>query len=88
MPAVLRVLETKLYWRCKISFFEVNVDKLEKYKRNFSKGSENKIKVEVEGLQDGLKAIAKAAEAKDEKKNKFPYKLPAGTSGKTLLLNF
>ncbi len=74
----------------KFHFFEVNVDKLEKYKRNFSKGSEeNKIKVEVEGLQDGLKAIAKAAEAKkDEKKNKFPYKLPAGTKWENIIIKF
>ena len=42
-------------------------------------------KIEVEGLQDGLKAIAKI---KKEDKNKFPYKLPAGTKWENFIIKF
>lgn len=42
-------------------------------------------KMEVEGLQDGLKSIAKA---KKEDKNKFPYKLPAGTRWENFIIKF
>jgi hypothetical protein len=39
----------------------------------------------MEGLQDGLKAIAKT---KKEDKNKFPYKLPAGTKWEDFIIKF
>lgn len=42
-------------------------------------------KMEVEGLQDGLKSIAKA---KKEDKNKFPHKLPAGTRWENFIIKF
>lgn len=43
-------------------------------------------KVEIIGLQDGLKAIAQTK--KEEGKNKFPYKLPAGTEWKNFIIQF
>lgn len=42
-------------------------------------------KVEVVGLQDGLKAIA---ETKGQKKHKFPHKLPAGTIWENFTIKF
>jgi len=44
------------------------------------------IKAEIEGLEKGLSAIAKTNE--EEKKNKFPYKLPAGTEWKNFIIQF
>jgi hypothetical protein len=43
-------------------------------------------KMEIEGLQDGLKTIAKTK--KEEDKNKFPYKLPAGTVWENIIFQF
>lgn len=43
-------------------------------------------KMEVEGLQDGLKAIAQTK--KEERKNRFPYKLPAGTKWENFTIKF
>jgi len=45
-----------------------------------------KITTQVEGLEKGLNAIAKTNE--EEKKNKFPYKLPAGTEWKNFIIQF
>jgi len=42
-------------------------------------------KMKIEGLQDGLKTIAKI---KRENKNKFPYKLPAGTIWENFIIKF
>ena len=42
-------------------------------------------KMEIDGLQNGLQAIAKTEE---ENKNKFPYKLPAGTMWKDVAIKF
>ncbi|MFA4880445.1 MAG: hypothetical protein WC650_02375 [Candidatus Doudnabacteria bacterium] len=42
-------------------------------------------KIEIEGLQDGLKAIA---QTKKEDKNQFPYKLPAGTKWENFTIKF
>lgn len=42
-------------------------------------------KIEVVGLQDGLKAIA---QTKKEDKNRFPYKLPAGTKWEDITFQF
>lgn len=43
-------------------------------------------KMEIEGLQDGLKAITQIK--KEDKKNKFPYKLPAGTTWENFTIKF
>ncbi len=43
-------------------------------------------RMEVEGLQDGLKAIAQTK--KKERKNQFPYKLPAGTKWENFTIKF
>ena len=42
-------------------------------------------KIEVVGLQDGLKAIA---QTKKDNKNKFPYKLPLGTKWENFTIKF
>lgn len=43
-------------------------------------------KLGIEGLEKGLETIAKAN--REEKKNKFPHKLPAGTEWKNFIIQF
>lgn len=43
-------------------------------------------RMEVDGLQDGLKEIAKIK--KEDSKPKFPYKLPAGTKWENFIIQF
>jgi len=42
--------------------------------------------IKIEGLKEGLEAIAKTK--KEEDKNKFPYKLPAGTKWEDFIIKF
>jgi len=78
--------------RVRLSTNVMDGEKIDKQKFSYERDSQEPIKVQIidgkmkiEGLQDGLESIT---QTKKDNKNRFPYKLPAGTTWNNIIIKF